>query len=132
MDADLSEDILRLTIRNFLDKVYYQLRNLGQTSPDRALNYAATNAFITAGVLEQGLLSAQMLGTTEKPLYSLDTIAVSKSPYCRMDSDCWDVQVTFFDPSNVLRARSVYQFTLDVSDEMPVTLAPVHQFFTTS
>ena len=57
-------------------------------------------------------------------LYCLDTIAVSKSPYCRMDSDCWDVQITFFDPSNVLRARSVYQFTIDVSDEMPVSLAP--------
>jgi cyanobactin maturation PatA/PatG family protease len=131
-DADLSDDILRQSIRNFLDKIYYQLRNLGQTSPDRALNYAATNAFIAMEVLQQGLLSAQMLGTTEKPLYSLDTIAVSKSPYCRMDSDCWDVQVTFFNPNNILQARSVYQFTLDVSDEMPVTLAPVHQFFTTS
>jgi cyanobactin maturation PatA/PatG family protease len=131
-DDALSEDILRQSIRNFLDKIYYQLRNLGQTSPDRALNYAATNAFIAMEVLQQGLLSAQMLGTTEKPLYSLDTIAVSKSPYCRMDSDCWDVQVTFFNPNNILQARSVYQFTLDVSDEMPVTLAPVHQFFSTS
>jgi cyanobactin maturation PatA/PatG family protease len=130
--AGVGEDILRQSIRNFLDKIYYQLRNLGQTSPDRALNYAATNAFIAMEVLQQGLLSAQMLATTEKPLYSLDTIAVSKSPYCRMDSDCWDVQVTFFNPNNILQARSVYQFTLDVSDEMPVTLAPVHQFFTTS
>ena len=49
-----------------------------------------------------------------------------------MDSDCWDVQVTFFDPDNVLRARSVYQFTIDVSDEMPVSLAPTHQFFITA
>ena len=61
----------------------------------------------------------------------MDTIDVSKSPYCRMDSDCWDVRITFFDPSNVLRARNVYQFTIYVSDEMPVSLAPRHQFLMT-
>jgi len=130
---DIREDILRLTIRNFLDKIYYQLRNLGQTSSDRALNYAATNAFIAGEVITQGLLTSQNIPTAspEKPIYSLDAITVQKSPYCRMDSDCWDVQVTFFNPDNILNARSVYQFTLDVSDELPVTLAPVHHFFTT-
>jgi len=122
---------LTLTIRNFLDKIYYQLRNLGQTSSDRALNYAATNAFIFADVVQQGLLTAQNLPGADN-LYTLDTIAVSKSPYCRMDSDCWDVQVTFFDPENDRRARSVYQYTIDVSAEMPVSLAPTHQFFIAS
>jgi len=129
---DTNEQFLRLTIRNFVDKIYYQLRNLGQTSSDRALNFAATNAFIFAEVVRQGLLTAQNLpGRTADGtnLYTLDTIAVSKSPYCRMDSDCWDVQVTFFDPENDRRARSVYQYTIDVSDEMPVSLAPTHQFF---
>jgi len=125
---DTDVGFLRLTLRNFLDKIYYQLRNLGQTSSDRALNFAATNAFIFAEVVRQGLLTARNLpGGTN--LYTLDTIAVSKSPYCRMDSDCWDVQVTFFDPENDRRARSVYQYTIDVSDEMPVSLAPTHQFF---
>jgi cyanobactin maturation PatA/PatG family protease len=130
---DINEDFLRLTIRNFLDKIYYQLRNLGQTSPDRALNYSATNAFTFANgaALQQALLSGQNLpGGTG--IYTLDTIAVSKSPYCRMDSDCWDVQVTFFDPTNDRAARSVYQFTIDVSAEMPVSLAPTHQFFIAS
>lgn len=129
---DTDVGFLRLTLRNFLDKIYYQLRNLGQTSSDRALNFAATNAFIFAEVVRQGLLTAQNLPgrTADGPnLYTLDTIAVSKSPYCRMDSDCWDVQVTFFDPENDRRARSVYQYTIDVSDEMPVSLAPTHQFF---
>jgi cyanobactin maturation PatA/PatG family protease len=126
-------DFLRLTIRNFLDKIYYQLRNLGQASSDRALNYAATNAFVFAeGVgLLQGLLSGQQVpGASD--IYTLDTIAVSKSPYCRMDSDCWDVQVTFFDPENDRRARSVLQYTVDVSAEMPISLAPTHQFFIAS
>ncbi|MGH8838883.1 MAG: PatA/PatG family cyanobactin maturation protease, partial [Jiangellaceae bacterium] len=35
----------RIFVRNFLDKLYHQFRNLGQTSPDRALNFSATNAF---------------------------------------------------------------------------------------
>ena len=48
-----------LTVRNFLDKIYYQLRNLGQSPPDRALNYAATNAFIFADGIRKGLLSAR-------------------------------------------------------------------------
>jgi hypothetical protein len=119
------------TVRNYLDKIYYQLRNLGQSSPDRALNYAATNAFIFAEGVAQGLMSSTNLPGGQN-LYTLDTISVSKSPYCRIDSDCWDVQVTFFDPENDRRARSVFLYTIDVSDEMPVSLAPTHQFYVAS
>ena len=130
------EQYIRRMVRTFLDKVYYQFRNLGQASPDRALNFAGTNAFIAADGIAEGLLSGKLVPSTSgadpDSLYSLDTIAVSKSPYCRMDSDCWDVQIRFFDPENVLRARNVYQFTYDVSDEMPVSLAPRHQFLMTA
>jgi cyanobactin maturation PatA/PatG family protease len=108
--------------------------NLAQSSPDRALNYAATNAFIFAeGVaVAQGMMSSTNLPGGAQSLYTLDTISVSKSPYCRVDSDCWDVQVTFFDPENDRRAKSVYLYTIDVSDEMPVSLAPTHQFYIAS
>jgi cyanobactin maturation PatA/PatG family protease len=127
---DNDETNIRLLVRNFLDKIYFQLRNLGQSAQDRALNYAATNAFTFASgaVLQQALLSAQKLPGPNN-LYTLDTISVAKSPYCRPGSICFDVQVTFFDPENDRRARSVYQYTVDVSDEMPVSLAPTHQFF---
>ena len=121
-------DHVALTVRNFLDKIYYQLRNLGQSPPDRALNYAATNAFIFADGIRRGLLSARYVPGPGHDLFSLDTINVVKSPYCRMDSDCWDVQVTFFDPEEVRRARVVYQYTIDVSEVDPVTLAPTRQF----
>jgi cyanobactin maturation PatA/PatG family protease len=117
-----------LLVRNFLDKIYYQLRNLGQSPPDRALNFAATNAFIFADGVRQGLLSARYVPGPGESLYSLDTINVVKSPYCRMDSDCWDVQVTFFDAEEVRRARVVYQYTIDVSGVTPVSLAPTHKF----
>ena len=41
-------ELLRQAMRSFLDRIYYELRNLGVTSADRALNYAATNAFQSA------------------------------------------------------------------------------------
>jgi cyanobactin maturation PatA/PatG family protease len=121
------ENVAKL-VRNFLDKIYYQLRNLGQSPPDRALNFAATNAFIFADGVREGLLSARYVPGPGDDLYTLDTINVVKSPYCRMDSDCWDVQVTFFDAEEVRRARVVYQYTIDVSAVTPVSLAPTHRF----
>jgi hypothetical protein len=120
--------MLRQNIRAFLDKIYFQFRNLGQTSPDRALNYAATNAFLFTNEIRQGLLSGTYVPGTNSGLFTLDTITVAKSPYCRMDSDCWDVVVTFFDPENDRRAGVSYLFTIDVSDELPVSLAPTHRF----
>jgi hypothetical protein len=130
--AQAYTDAARTSLRNFLDKVYYQLRNLGQTSPDRALNYAATNTFQAAqGVLraiypQSSGLVVPVPGSTG--IYTLDTITVARSPFCRMDSDCWDVQIGFFDPENDRRARMVLQYTVDVSDEMPVSLGPTRFF----
>lgn len=123
------QNTLRLTVRMLLDKIYYEFRNLGQTPQDRALNYAGTNAFAFAeGIASQGLLSARVIPGGGDQIFTIDTITVSKSPYCRIDSDCWDIQITFFNPENSRNARAVYQFTIDVSQEMPVSLAPVHQF----
>ena len=127
----VSHEDLALTVHNFLDKIYYQMRNLGQSSPDRALNYAATNAFVFADGVRNGLLSARYVPGPSTDLFTLDTINVVKSPYCRMDSDCWDVQVTFFDAEEVRRARVVYQYTIDVSGVDPVSLAPTRQFLMT-
>jgi cyanobactin maturation PatA/PatG family protease len=110
-------EVQKAILRGFLDRVYYDLRNLGQTSKDRALNYTATNAFQAAQVwLEQS-----------KP-YTLDQIEVERSPYCRVDSDCWDVKLSFFDPENDRVAREIYRFTIDVSDVMPVTLGEVRRW----
>jgi cyanobactin maturation PatA/PatG family protease len=130
-DFDLDEEYVRRTIRTFLDKVYYECRNLGQTPSDRALNFAATNAYQFGEGIADGFLSGvNMVPGAERELYTLDTIEVTKSPYCRVDSDCWDVRVRFFDPVNDRRAKSVYQFTIDVSDALPVTLAPYHRYLT--
>jgi len=119
-------ETIRASLQNFLDKVYYELRNLGQTSPDRALNYSATNAFQASEAMARALHPKHVVPGAG--LYMLDRISVSKSPFCRMDSDCWDVKLTFFDPENERRARMVMRFTVDVSDELPVTLGPVRHW----
>ncbi|MFE5197962.1 S8 family serine peptidase [Streptomyces sp. NPDC056601] len=126
-EAAHKEDQLRTTLRAILDKVYYQFRNLGQSSPDRALNFAGTNAFSIGAQLQQGLMSAQFVAGSTQNFYTLDTITVAKSPYGRPGSDCWDVTIIFFDPEDDRRARVSYLFTFDVSDD-PVSLGPVHQF----
>ncbi|KJS53518.1 hypothetical protein VM98_24680 [Streptomyces rubellomurinus subsp. indigoferus] len=141
----IDETYVRRTIDAFLDKVYYQFRNLGQTSADRAMNSAGTNAFSVAKTISQAMLLGQSIPSNPSQrasalgglnpenlmnpsLYCIDTITVAKSPYCRMGSDCQDVTVSFFDPENDRRARVNLLFTIDVSDEFPVSLAPAHQF----
>lgn len=123
-----AQAVLSKTVRALLDKVYYQFRNLGQSPADRALNYAGTNAFMLSSTIKEGLLSGKYVPGEDDSFYTLDTISVSKSPYDRIDSICYDVVATFFDPENDRRARVSYLFTIDVSDELPVSLAPAHRF----
>jgi cyanobactin maturation PatA/PatG family protease len=116
--TDSQEDAIRHTLSSFLTRIYYDLRNLGTTSQDRALNFASTNAFQAASTF------AQAVGAG----YELDSINVEKSPFCRLDSDCWDVKLKFFDPENSRRAKKIYRFTIDVSDTIPVTLGEVRSW----
>jgi thiazoline dehydrogenase / protease len=99
----------------FLNRVYFELHNLGQMSRDRAMNFAATNLFQAASVFARAIDEGRVL----------DTINVKKSPICRLHSDCWDLSLTFFDPENEKRAAKIFQFTIDVSDMMPVTVGDV-------
>jgi hypothetical protein len=109
---------MRRSLTSFLNRVYYDLRNFGQTSKDRALNFAATNAFQAAQTFAEAVGAGM----------ELDGISVDKSPFCRMDSDCWDVMLKFFDPENIHRARKIFRFTIDVSDLIPVTLGEVRSW----
>jgi len=116
--TEAQESEMRRTLSSFLNRIYYDLRNLGQTSQDRALNFAATNAFQAAQTFSEAVGAGM----------ELDSINVSKSPFCRLDSDCWDVQLKFFDPENSRRARKIFRFTIDVSDLIPVTLGEVRSW----
>jgi cyanobactin maturation PatA/PatG family protease len=110
-ERDTPQQILRMV----LNKIYYEYRNLGVTSPDRALNFAATNIFTLTGVLAEAVAKGK----------ELDSIDVIKSPYGRVDSDCWDVQLKFMDPENTNRAYTVFRFTIDVSDKLPVSMGNI-------
>lgn len=106
-------------IRNFLERVYYELRNLGLTSQERAINFAATNAFQVEHVYRNAIQTG----------FKLDSIDVERSPVCNPESDCWDVKLTFFNPGKRLeQARTVYRFTVDVSDTVPVTIGKVRNW----
>lgn len=112
---------LESSLTSFLLRIYYDLRNLGQTSSERALNFAATNSFQFGSSVAQ-VLRTRPRGSDTSTAMQLDGFTVEKSPFCRMDSDCWDVKIMFFDPENDRRARKVIRYTIDVSDVMPVTL----------
>ncbi|MFH8368304.1 hypothetical protein [Streptomyces sp. NPDC018031] len=113
-------------LRALLDKVYQQFRNLGRSAADRAANHVGTDAFLLGTLLGDGLLSARHVPGARDHLYALEGISVAGSPACRPGSDCHDVVVTFRDPADGGRPRVAYRFTIDVSDELPVSLAPVH------
>jgi len=108
------------SVANFLLRVYDELRNLGVTPQERAINYAATNVFQVGEIFSNAL----------KEGMHLDIIGVERSPICRSESDCWDVKLTFFNPRKVLeQARKVYRFTVDVSDVVPVIVGSVRSWF---
>ncbi|MFP2958068.1 PatA/PatG family cyanobactin maturation protease [Myxococcus sp. 1LA] len=104
---------------DFLERVYYELRNLGFTPQERALNFAATNAYQAEQVYAHALSEGM----------ELHKIDVVKSPVGLPGSDAWDVKLTFFQPEKRLeRANVEYRFTVDVSDVIPVTIGPVRKW----
>lgn len=112
------ENRMRRSLTSFLNRVYYDLRNLGQLARDRALNFAATNAFQAVQTFSDAVAQGMELADIE----------VEKSPFCRYGSECWDVKLKFFDPENGRRAKRVFRFTIDVSDRTPVTLGKVRSW----
>lgn len=113
----LREDVTR-KLREYLERIYYEYRNLGIAPQERALNFSATNAFQVATLLADAATGD--LG--------LDSITVEKSPICRLDSDCYDVKLRFFNLEDNRRSGKVYRFTVDVSDVIPVTIGTVRSW----
>lgn len=107
-------------LKDFLERVYHEFRNMGAAPEDRALNFAATNAFNAANVF----------GAAVADGYELDQVIVERSPICRPESDCWDVKLFFFDPEGPPQSvRKTYRFTVDVSDVVPVMVGPVRSWW---
>jgi hypothetical protein len=108
---------------NFLNRVYYELRNLGVSSHDRAINFAGTN------VHEMKAICKDVRDSKER--MELDHIQAQPSAICRPGSDCWDILVSFFYPDRHVQAvRKVYRYTVDVSDVVPVTVGRMRHWYT--
>ena len=106
-------------VSNFLERLYYELSNLGVAPQERAINFAATNIYQVASVYAEAV---------EQNL-KLDGISLERSPVCRPGSDCWDVKLTLFDPTKRYeRAREVYRLTVDVSEVIPVTVGKLRHW----
>lgn len=106
-------------VRGFLDRVYYELRNFGQDSRERAINYAATNAFQIERVYESAMRQEM----------ELDTIEVEPNPLARPSSETWDVKLSFFFPDGAPNAaRKIFRLTVDVTDVVPVTVGEVRSW----
>ncbi len=111
--------LLQDALTDFLNRIYFDLHNLGQKSRDRAMNFAATNLFQAASVFAEAIDEGR----------EFDTMVVKQSPLCRMHSDCWDVSLTFFDSGDEKRAAKIFEFTIDVSDIVPLTVGNVKSWF---
>lgn len=109
---------MRRTLKSFLHRIYYDLQNLGHLDRDRALNFAATNAFQAASTFAEAIDRGM----------ELDSIEIEKSPFCRLNSNCWDVKLKFFDSEDSKRSKKVFRFTIDVANLMPVTLGKVRSW----
>jgi len=114
MDSPSTEQL-----SNFLNRIYYELRNRGTSSQERAINYAATNAYQMKEIFDDAF-SEQLV---------LNNISAELSPVSRPDSDCWDVVLEFFNPKERLTsARKLYRYTIDVSDVIPVTVGALRSW----
>jgi hypothetical protein len=100
---------------DFRDMMTRKYRNLGLLGRDRALNFAATTANAVFSFL------FEMVGLS----LIIDDISVLPSPACRVGSECYDVQLRTFRESDVTAALRTFQFTLDVSDTIPVNIGNV-------
>jgi hypothetical protein len=105
-------------VGHFLERVYNGSRSLGLTPEDRALNYAATDAYQAGSAILGGLRTGVAV--------ELDHVRVRRSPMSHPRSACCDIELYFskVDLRHEALQRAV-SFTVDVSDVVPVTVGGV-------
>jgi cyanobactin maturation PatA/PatG family protease len=117
-EADTEQTLA--VMRNFLERVYGEQPNSGQSSRQRAINYAATNVYQAQLVIRAAVQENMQL----------QQIDAEPSAICRPDADCWDVLLTFADPGQRWRrAQKLYRFTIDVSDIIPVPIGRIRSWY---
>ncbi len=107
-------------IDRLANRLAFKMENIGLSAADRALNHATTNLYNLGDTFVKKLSHN----------YELDDIQIERSKHCRPDSDCQDVIISFFKPSDRLgSSRHVFRFTIDVSAVIPVAVGEVQEWF---
>lgn len=102
-------------LRDYTQMLTRKYRNLGIAGRERALNFASMSAGLIAEI-------ARKFGGLD---LVLDEIEIIRSVACRSGSECYDVRVRMFVPSDAKAAIKVFQFTIDVSDIIPVAIGEI-------
>lgn len=109
----------RPAISDFLERIFFALRNTGRTPDERALNFAATNGF----------LISKIFGKAFRERLTLLSVEVVHSPFCGPEAECRDVLLVFFNPHKQLQeARTVFRFTVNIKGTVPVLAGPVRSW----
>ena len=107
----------RRSIVTVLNKFYALYQNLGIAPEDRAINFVATNVVQIKNIILDSVVKNRFF----------DKIEVEPSEICRPNSECWVVNLFFFQPElHNKTERKKYRFTVDVSDVVPVTVGEVY------
>jgi hypothetical protein len=123
----LSDPEARALATRLVSRLYQEMRNDGLSPEERAVNFAGTAVISLLGSLladPLGLfanLAAGGQNTKSSGLASLavDDIEVRPADCRRLDSDPYEVDVSFFDFNNQFRGRTVLSLTVDVADVVP-------------
>ncbi len=111
---------VRDKFRDFMRRIYNELRNDGRQPEDRALNYSAYNLTQYKDVFRKAVKDDNL---------TYKSYTTSRSRVCRKDSVCIDVEITFFDPKKMHDvAPRTFAFTVDVSDIVPISIGEMKQW----
>lgn len=110
---------VKSNFENFLQRIYHEMRNHGISDGNRALNYAATNAYQPGSVFTQAFKDGMQLAS----------VTTSPSPIARPGTITYDINMTFFNPNDQHNtAKKVYRFMVDVSEVMPVSVGQIRSW----
>jgi hypothetical protein len=102
------------------------VRNRGLSAQDRALNYAATRI---VDILPEIADSLVVPNNNSVTVYELDSVATPvKSEIGPPGSNCWEVEISFFNPDNAFAARVIVSQAIDVSDIIPYRIEKPKQY----
>ena len=111
---------VRQRLQDFLNRTYFELRNAGVTSQERALNFAASNAFQVGNIIQSAMEEGLELGGFN----------VTKSPIGMAGEDNWDVQMVFFNPlKRAEQSAKIFAFTVDVATISPFLVGDVRTWY---